>query len=232
MRVVVVEDEAVVARRLLRLLGKILGDDLVSIDHVATLAAAIDHLDRHAVDVLFLDLDLSGQDGFELLADSVSRSFQTVVVSARHGEALRAFEYGVLDFVPKPYDEPRLRAAVERVKAGDSSGPGRTKYLAVRKRGEIVPIAVADVVYVQGANDFSELHCRDGSVHLHQKTLSALTRLLPAPFERIHRSYIANLDEVHSFRSEEGSRYFVRLATGEDLPVGRSRARALRDRWL
>ncbi|MEM7583074.1 MAG: LytTR family DNA-binding domain-containing protein [Acidobacteriota bacterium] len=235
MRVIVVEDEAVVARRLLRLLRKILGRELVSLAHHATLAAAAKHLNRHAIDVLFLDLNLSGRDGFELLADSVSRPFQTVVVSARHTEALRAFEYGVLDFVPKPYDEERLRAAVDRVRAVDApvrERDQRTKYLAVRKRGEIVSIAISDVVFVKGADDFSELHCRDGSVHLHQKTLSALTRLLPPSFDRIHRSYIVDMEAVRSFRSEEGSRTFVRLASGEDLPVGRSRAKALRDRLL
>jgi len=238
MRVAVVEDEAIVARRLLRLISRILGGRLERLEHVSGLGEAESLLDRSWVDLLFLDLNLRGRDGFRLLADAASRPFDTIVVSAHHDQALRAFEYGVVDFVPKPFDEERLTRAIHRAldrgtgRRGETvREPGRARLLAVRKAREVVPIPVAEVLYVRGAGDFAELHCRDGSVHLHQKTLNRLESILPAAFERIHRSYIVDTEAIRAFRAEEGSRYFVRLDGGDEVPVSRALARAIRARF-
>jgi two-component system response regulator LytT len=76
----------------------------------------------------------------------------------------------------------------------------------------------------------SEIHVEGGATHLHDKSLTALEHLLPAAFVRVHRSFVANLNFVVALRSEPGSRYFLRLATGEELPVGRARVAALRAR--
>jgi len=187
-RLVVVEDEEVAAGRLIRLTEKILGPGQFSVTHKTTLEDALEHLEHHIVDLLFLDLNLDGRDGFRLLSLAAAGAFQTIIVSAQHDQALRAFEYGVTDFVAKPYDENRLRQAIQRVTSREDFLKGRLRYLAVRKGAEILPIAVADVVFAQGADDYTEIHCGDGSKPLHNKTLSALEHLLPAQFQRVHRS--------------------------------------------
>lgn len=230
MRVVVVEDEAVVARRLIRLVRRILGTELRSLEHLLTLDDAMQHLASHDVDLLFLDLDLHGSDGFDVLEQVAAESFQTIIVSARHGEALRAFEYGVADFVAKPYDEERLRAAIARVTQREESLRSRLKYLAVRKGRKIVPIPVDDVLYARGADDYSELRLRDGSTHLHGKNLRALEQILPAHFQRVHRSYLVNTRMVESYRAEPGSKYLLKLTTGEEIPVSRIRFKELKAR--
>ena len=115
LRIALVEDEEIVARRLQRLLGRVLGDRRTSITRLTNLHDALDYLADHPIDLLFLDLDLGGEDGFRLLGEAVAASFHTIIVSARHDQALRAFEYGVVDFVAKPYTEDRLRQAIERV---------------------------------------------------------------------------------------------------------------------
>lgn len=233
MRVVIVEDEEIAAGRLMRLVPAILGEGLRSIDHAGSLEEARERLARggdRAVDLLFLDLNLHGDDGFRLLEEAAAGSFQTIVVSARHDQALRAFEYGVTDFVPKPYDEGRLRQAIDRVTRREGSLRSRLRILAVRRGSEITPIAVESVLFIQGADDYSELHCRDGSRHLHDKTLGALMHILPERFERVHRSFIVDTGAIESLRAEPGGRYFLRLTTGEEIPVGRSRYRDLRNR--
>lgn len=233
MRVVVVEDEGIAAGRLMRLVPAILGEGLRSIDHAGSLEEARELLARAgdaAVDLMFLDLNLNGDDGFRLLEEAAAGSFQTIVVSARHDQALRAFEYGVTDFVPKPYDEQRLRQAIARVTRREESLRSRLRFLAVRRGSEITPVAVDSVLLVRGADDYSELQCRDGSRHLHGKTLSALMHILPDRFERVHRSFIVDTEAIETLRAEPGGRYFLRLTTGEEVPVGRSRYRRLRSR--
>jgi two-component system response regulator LytT len=125
MDVVIVEDEEIVARRLQRLVTTILGARLRSVRVLATLSDGLAHVGEHPIDLLFLDLDLGGRDGFRMLTEAVAGSFHTIVVSARTEEAIRAFEIGVTDFVAKPYTEERLRKAIDRVTSGTRrSGSG------------------------------------------------------------------------------------------------------------
>ena len=82
-RIVVVEDEAVVARRLERLVHRILGERIQRLTVLGSLADALAHVRSHLLDLLFLDLDLHGQDGFAVLTEVVAESFHTIIVSAR-----------------------------------------------------------------------------------------------------------------------------------------------------
>lgn len=228
MRILLVEDEEMVARRLERLLGEILAGQPLHLQRAASVAEAQGVLEKSAIDVLFLDLNLNGRNGFQILADAASRSFQTVVVSAHEEQAIRAFEYGVTDFVPKPFTVARLRQALDRVAERAPARRAALRYLAVRRAGEVRPVPLEEVVYLQGAGDYAEIHCRDGSTHLHDKSLNQLERLLPATFLRVHRSYVVHLAYIRCLRSEPGTRYALRLSTEEEIPVSRSRVAALR----
>ncbi|MEM1116130.1 MAG: LytTR family DNA-binding domain-containing protein [Bacteroidota bacterium] len=228
MRVLIVEDEPPVARRLARLLRAEAGGEITDLATAATFAEAQDRLGAGDVDVVFLDLNLHGRDGFELLTASAAGAFHTVVVSAHGEQALRAFEVGVLDFVPKPFGAARVRATLDRIRSARSAVPATS--LAVRSAGRIDLVPVADVRYVQAAGAYSELVLRDGSRRLHDKSLDRILGLLPVAFERVHRSYAVRLDEVVQLRVREGSRYAAVLASGDEVPVGRTRYKALRDR--
>lgn len=210
MRIAIVEDEAVVARRLERMVREIVSGATIEI--APSFDAALE-VTRGPLDLLFLDLNLNGRDGFGLLEQAAASHFQTVVVSAHQDQALRAFEYGVTDFVAKPWTEERLRRAIERARA---HAPSHASRLVVRKGRELRTIAVADLVFVRGADDYSELHLADGSVHLHEKSLTALESLLPDSFVRVHRSYIAGLTRVAGVRSGA-----LVMTSGSVVPVGR-----------
>ena len=132
-----------------------------------------------------------------MLMEAVSQSFHTVIVSAHSDQALHAFEYGVTDFVAKPYTEERLKKALDRVMEGGLAAGRRLKFVAVRDKSEVRAIPVNDILYFQGADDYSEVHCRDGSSSLYHKSLRQLYALLPANFELIHRSYLVNLHFAH-----------------------------------
>ena len=230
MRVLIVEDEPPIARRLARLLREEGGGDVAVVEVCATLAEAGGALARGGVDVVFLDLNLNGRDGFDLVRDAAAGPFHTVVVSAHTERALEAFEVGVLDFVPKPFGAERVRATLDRLRGARADRPAAS--LAVRSAGRVDLVPVAEVAYVRAAGSYSELVLRDGSVRLHSKPLDRLLTVLPASFERVHRSYLVRLDEVVRLRVREGSRYAVVLASGEEVPVGRTRVEAVRARLV
>ncbi len=228
MRVLIVEDEAVIARRLARLTREILGKQLDRLLEATSLQAGLATLEQSPVDLVLLDLSLHGEDGFSLLEHAVAGSFHTIIISAHTDRALRAFEYGVLDFVPKPFDKERLAAALARFQQADARADYGTRYLGVAKHGKVELVPLARVAYIKGAGAYAELVLDDGTSELHGKSLDRLMMILPPVFERIHKSYIVPMDKAARLLVHEGSRYELVMREGTVLPVGRTRARQIR----
>ena len=231
MRILIVEDEAVIARRLARLVRELLGDQLTRLDTCDDLDDAARHLAGAAYDLVFLDLDVQGDDGFHLLRSAVAGAFHTVVVSAHTERAIEAFELGVVDFVPKPFSLARLRQAVDRAR-GVTAVAQPLRYLAIRAPDGVELIALDQVRHISAADDYAELHLDDGSTRLHDKSLTTLAAVLPTHFVRIHRCHLVDLRRASRLRAEPGSQYALILADGTELPVGRTRIAALRERMI
>jgi DNA-binding LytR/AlgR family response regulator len=230
MKVMIVEDEPLLAQRLERFCREILGERLETARIATLLSEASARLDESPIDLLLLDLNLHGRDGMELLKTSVAGSFHTVIVSANTEQALRAFEFGVIDFVPKPFSKERLAQALARVTERDGRAAGAAKFLAVKKYGRVELIEIDRVLYIEGAGAYAELVLDDGKRELHDKTLEKLHALLPAGFERIHKSYVVRWSAVKALHAQEGSHYEIELKNGLRLPVGRTRYKEIRER--
>lgn len=230
MKVVLIEDEPLVAQRLERFCREVLGAGLEKLHVAASFDAAAAWLAENPADVVLLDLNLNGQDGMELLQRSVASSFHTIIVSANTDRALEAFEHGVIDFVPKPFTRERLAQAFARVRGPVARSGPATRNLAVKKAGRIELVPVDEVVFVQGAGNYSELVLGDGRRELHDKTLEKLESLLPGDFERTHKSYLVRMSAIKALHASEGSHYELELKSGTCLPVGRTRYKELRER--
>ena len=227
-KVVIVEDFPPVGRSLCRMLTELLPEAEVAL--FETMDRARQHMERAEIHLLFLDLNLNGRDGFSLLRDCVARSFHTIVVSANTDRALEAFEYGVLDFVPKPVTRPRLEKALQRME--DPTGTGRaaqTRLFCVHKGGDLQLIDADRVDYIRGAGKYAELVLCGGGEALHDKSLEKLSVLLAPAYIRIHKSYLVAVCRIKSLRVHGGGKYEALLKSGVRLPVGRSRYAALRD---
>ena len=224
MRLLIIEDEPLIARRLEQFARQILGDRVNAVRTAADFESAREQLATSAFDLVLLDLNLEGADGLGLLTASVAGSFHTVVVSAYTEQAIRCFEFGVLDFVPKPFTRERLAKALERaVATGGARHSPAANCLAVRKLGRLEIVPIGDILYLEGADKYTELVLRDGRRELHDKLLSGLESILPEVFERIHKSYIVRWDEVVRLHSAEGGHHEAELRNGLRLPVGRAR---------
>lgn len=227
MRILIVEDEPLIRQRLLRLCTELTGGR-GRFEAVADLDAAGDRLERNAYDGLLLDLNLDGEDGFELLRTAVAGRYHCVVVSAHRDRAVQAFEYGVLDFVPKPFTRERLEQALDRLLDAPRQRSGRARYLGVWRTHGTALIDLADVLWIRADGDYSELRLLDGSSELHDRSLAGLAGILPPDFVRCHRSYLVNLRHVRTLHAASGSRYWLALSGGAELPVGRSHVAGLR----
>ena len=217
-------------QRLERFCREILGDKLETLRTATMFAEASSRIAESPIDLLLLDLNLHGRDGMQLLASTVAGSFHTIIVSANTDQALRAFEYGVLDFVPKPFSRERLAQALQRATEREARAASAAKFLAVRKHGKVELVPIDRIMYVEGAGAYAELVLDDGRRELHDKTLEKLHALLPPVFERIHKSYVVRLTAVKALHAAEGSHYEAELRNGLRLPVGRTRYKELREK--
>lgn len=224
MKVLLIDDEAVAARRLERLTRGVLGDELRVLTVAHGLSEAQHSLSAGAFDLILLDLNLSGDDGFALLADEIGGA-AVIVVSAHADRAIEAFAHAVLDFVPKPVSEARLRQALERFQARPSHSLGNR--LIVRSHGRADIIDIADIVRISGADDYSEILLTTGRTVLSERRLAELERTLHADFVRVHRSYVVNLRHVQAVESP-ATRPILRSKDGTATPVSRRRLARLK----
>lgn len=224
MRILIVEDEPPNAEYLKRSICDILDRKIHNIHISLTRGEAFEYLKAHTIDLCFLDLNLSGEDGYDILKKAVAMPFHTIIVSAYTERAIEAFEYGVIDFVPKPYNIDRLRQAFDRF-FGRVEIPGQMKYLVFRKRNEHRLLVVEDIAFFKAVRYLVEAHLENGKAEYLDKPLNRLEQILPKNFIRIHRSYIVNLHSVEAFLHKDSGRYQVRLKNGEILPLSRNRSR-------
>ena len=232
MNILIVEDESRIAKRIERMTRDIFGNTLQSLAHINTLPDALRFIENNTLDLVLLDLNLNGDNGFKLLTAAVSESFHTIVISAYKDQAITAFEYGVLDFVPKPFNQGRLEQAFSRAITKEKTEDNKIKLLAVKKRGGIQLIPIENVHYIKGAGVYTELFLADGSKELHDKSLEKLEQLLAPSFERIHKSYLVKMSEIKEIIVKSGSKYMAELKTGELIPIGRTRYKELKGKWL
>lgn len=228
MRILIVEDEPVSARLLEDELRRQLGSHVESLRHERTLTGSQCHVWDHAIDLLFLDLDLRGEDGFGLLRAAAAGAFQTIVVSANTHRALEAFHFGVLDFLGKPLDPGRLELALARFKAQELQREG-LRYLSVVEDGQVRIVPLDRILYVQADTKRSFLALKDGEKLPHNRSLKQLADLLPAArFTRVHKSFIVPTDMIEGYRNLPGRNHEVVLRGGTTVPASRSAVREFR----
>ncbi len=232
MNILIVEDESRIAKRIERMTRDIFGDALQSLKHINTLPEALKFIENSSLDLVLLDLNLNGDNGFNLLRTAVSESFHTIVISAYKDQAITAFEYGVLDFVPKPFNRDRLEQALNRTITKEKAENNKIKLLAIKKRGRIQLIPIEDVLYIKGAGAYTELFLANGKKELHDKSLEKLEQLLSSSFERIHKSYLVKMSEITKISVASGSKYMAELKNGEHIPIGRTKYKDIKAKWL
>ncbi|KIO76873.1 LytTR family transcriptional regulator [Pedobacter lusitanus] len=232
MRILIIEDEARIARRLERMTRDFFEQNISGIAIYDSLQNGLSYIENHTIDLLLLDLNLNGENGFDILESMVARSFHTIIVSANTDKAITAFTYGVLDFVAKPFDQARLSMAFRRINASGKNAEHTMKYLAVKKAGNTRLIDIQEVLYIKGAGIYSELYLQNGKQELHDKSMEMLEQLLPDSFERIHKSYLVSLDQAEKIIIKPGSSYSLLLKNGEILPIGRSKYKELKQKMI
>ncbi|MBZ5554071.1 MAG: LytTR family DNA-binding domain-containing protein [Acidobacteriia bacterium] len=239
-RVLIVDDEVLARERIRDLLR---GQPEFEIaGECANGRDAVQKILELAPDLLFLDVQMPGLNGLDVLEAVGPRHMPVVIfVTAYDQYALKAFEVHALDYLLKPFDRPRFqkslqraRTQIERQRNGDLNDrlmelleevKGTRKFLdrlVVKDAGRIFFLKADEIDWVESAGNYLRLHVGKES-HLLRETMGRFERQLdPSQFLRIHRSTIANIERVKEFRPLFHGEYAVVLHGGRQLTLSRA----------
>ena len=232
LRVVIADDEPLARLRLRRLLGTIPGLDVVA--ECASGIEVMQLLPDCPCDLLFLDIQMPGADGFQALEHVVARPRAVVFVTAHAEHAVRAFDVQAVDYLLKPISAERLLQALERVQrllaneAAIIAAPAIPRRLAlpIGRRMQMVELDELDCAMAQA--NYVELKVGARTFVLRDTISGFHARLDPQRFLRIHRSAIVRIDAIREIEPLASGRYRVNLHGGQRLVSGRSYRDALR----
>jgi two-component system LytT family response regulator len=200
----------------------------------------LDYLEDTGADLLFLDVQMPGLDGFALLeALNPARMPIVIFVTAYDEYALRAFEYHAFDYLLKPFDQTRFEKALDRArKQLTSQGSNNEKLLnllneirqrnqeparfAIKTPGRVFFVRQEDIDWIEAADNYVNLHV-GADTHLIRETMNSLEgRLDSRKFLRIHRSTIVNAERIKELRPWFHGEYVVLLKDGTELTLSRT----------
>ncbi len=232
LRCLIVDDERLARLALRRLLEE--RGDVEIVGEADSVASARKLLAALDPDVVFLDVQMPGSSGFELLKEQVRA--KVIFCTAYEQYAVRAFEVNALDYLIKPVGPEHVERALRRALGPAEAQPvanealGAEDLVALREAHGLRFTPVRDITFVQAADDYSEVRLVSGVVVLVDVTLRRWEARLPAQdFARIHRSFLVNLRHVEAVQHVAG-RWQVSLRGGPILTVSRRMASELKDR--
>ena len=235
LNVLVVDDERLARKDLISLLGA--HGNITVVGEADDVPSAVKAIKRLTPDVIFLDIQMPGDSGFDLL-DKTEVEAHVIFVTAYDEYAIRAFEVNALDYLLKPVNPERLAKALERLELQDGETAARARRLDYQDRLFLMLgrsfkfLKVSALVTVTAAGDYSEVLTSDGTKGLALKSMKEWeTRLPPRHFVRVHRSTIINMEYVD--RVEEWFNYSFRVylkGVEEPCVISRRYATRLKDR--
>ncbi|MCA1827220.1 MAG: LytTR family DNA-binding domain-containing protein [Myxococcales bacterium] len=202
-------------------------------------ASAVEAIRRLRPDLVLLDVQMPEADGFSVIEQiGADQMPEVVFVTAYDRYAVRAFEAQALDYVLKPFDNERLRAAIrgarKRIRDARDGELGRRlgallrerpmRRFAVRSEDRIHFVAAAEVDWIEADGNYVVLHAGAARHQLRLSLRSVLERLDPDVFVQVHRSAVVNLEKVRELQAWFSGDYIAVLDNGEKVRVSRTRA--------
>lgn len=240
LRIVTADDEPLARERLRRLLSK--EADIEIVEECADGAAAVAAVGRHSPDLLLLDVQMPGMDGFEVVRalGTVGKVPVLVFVTAYDQHAVRAFEARAIDYLLKPTRQARLHEALQRVRerltdqgretipqslrdllAERDAAVNKLRRIAVRNGERITFVMTEQIDWIEAAGNYVLLHAGKEN-HIVRETLTALEAQLPDAFFRVSRSAILNLRRIRELQSVTSGEYVAILFDAQRIPITRT----------
>ncbi len=218
----IVDDEPLARRRSASLLrGQ---RDLVIAGDVSSGMEALRVMEKQNIDLIFLDIQMPGMDGFEFLQTINQDPAPAVIfVTAFDDHAIRAFDAQALDYLLKPFDDERFHKALDRAitRIRKPITPRALHRMAVKLSDKWMLLKTDEIDWIEAEGKYTRLHVGSSS-YLRREALRQLeAQLDSAVFVRIHRSTVVNVDRIREVRALFHGDYEAVLSDGTRLTVSR-----------
>lgn len=181
------------------------------------------YLETHPVDLIFLDINMPRESGL-VFCKTIPQQTLVIFTTAYNEFAVESYEVEAVDYLLKPYTFERFEKAVQRVqirwraqKQMSRNGSEGSEQAALYFRVDhgLVKVTLADILFIEGLDNYLKIHLRERPPLVLRLTLKAILDQLPTKnFFRVHRSYIVAVDKIQAIRSK------MILIEDEEIPVG------------
>ncbi|MBI3220178.1 MAG: response regulator transcription factor [Bacteroidetes bacterium] len=234
----IIVDDELKSRENLRILLQDFCDDVAVMALCSNVAEATTALRQNQIDLVFLDIQMQRETGFDLFSKIDAVTFEVVFTTAHAEYAIKAFKFSALDYLLKPIDIAELNACIERAKQKkqqrvSSSGPdprieqfvmnlknthSQNYKLALPTSSGLIFVKVSDILYCEASSNYTILYFADGKKQLVTRTLKEYEDLLTdCDFYRIHNSYLVNMNCVKQYIRGEGGQIVLSNNTVLDV---------------
>jgi len=234
-------DDELQSRSLIR---KLLNDYFpgLAIEEADSVSSAIERISQAKPRLVFLDVQMRGETGFDLLNTTPAKNFGIIFTTAHTEFAIKAFRYSAIDYLVKPLDTEEFKNAVEkallRIKNEHSSPVEQVEYLKQLRFEQKIPdkltiptaegflfINISDILYCHAVSNYTEFHLVNKQKLVSSYTLGYYNDLLTEHnFFRVHRSYLINLAHIKMYKRGDGG--VVIMNDGEEIEVSRNNKEA------
>jgi two-component system LytT family response regulator len=233
-KAIIVDDERLARVNLRKLLEP--HPEILIVGEAGTCEQAIELIDLYKPQLVFLDIQLGGETGFDLL-ELIDNSIKIIFVTAYDEYAIRAFEVNAIDYLLKPVNPERLKGSIERLINGEKRQKSEAKsyeysdsiYVKLNSFASRF-IKISSITFIEPVGNYSKIVTLEGKHCLVLKTLKQWQEELPDNnFVRIHRSSIVNIEHVVRIEKKSNSRHRAYLKNlQEPLEVSRRYAQKLK----
>lgn len=194
-------------------------------------------IDEHQPDLLFLDINMPNEDGFELLDSIENKKFSVIFVTAHNQFALKALKAGAIDYIEKPIDIEDLQKAVDKIKVGDDAinvnysmikellneykNDNKSDIIAVPTLSGYEIIKIEDIIHLEADESYTKIFLTNGKKCTSSLTIAKYEKVLDENiFYRVHKSHIINTRyHLKEFNRHEGN--VAIMDNGKAIPVAR-----------
>lgn len=227
MLIYVAEDEPLAAAKLKLFLEKLgEGQNIVHFSDGKKLLASLNDPVQQKPDLLFMDIQMPQVTGIDVLKQINGSNYPIILTTAYENYAIDGFNYGVTDYLLKPYTLDRLKQAIQKAKTfisvtqlvNKETSLDKNTTLTIRSEGRNERVEIDVIECLEAVKDYTRLYLNDGRQLMTLGTLSSFEQQVPEKlFIRIQRSYIINQKQIQSYNSQT-----VRLLSGLELPIGKT----------
>lgn len=185
--------------------------------HFTNVAEALTYLNEHAIDLLFLDVEMPGATGFDLL-DQLAYHPKVILTTSKSEYAYNAFEYKVIDFLKKPFTYQRFLEALDKLTSlAEPAQPQLpTDHLFIKSDGKLVRLNNDDILFIESMGDYVRFVTADKKFVTHNTIKNLEEKIDRQVFMKVHRSYIININKIDDIREND---LYIK---GNEIPISKA----------